>query len=489
VPPETSDPIHGAAEIKDVIELIAEEARQYLATVDERPVRTDAALEIGDRFSGPLPEEGYGAVAALRKLTEEGIEGAVTSAGPRFFHYVIGGTTPAAMGADWLATVLDQNAGGWEASPLGTDLEEIAVEWLKELFELPPEWSGILTTGATMANYTGLMAARQWWGHRHGVDVATHGMAGLPQIPLLTSGYIHISATKALGMLGVGRSQIRKFARDDVGRIDLEGLEAALRELDGGPAIIVANAGEVNAGDFDPIDEMADLAETYGAWLHVDGAFGLFARLASATKHLGAGIERADSVISDGHKWLNVPYDSGFVFVRDRQLLYESFTAVADYLPPADSPHPVFAYLGPEMSRRARALPVWATLAAYGRSGHRSLVERNLAQAQLLKELVDDAPDLERLAEVPLNIVCFRHHRIGVDEAVLDDLNSRLGKAILEDGRVFAGTTTYGGKVALRPAIVNWMTTDDDIRLLVDVTRELAAGLGASSPESGETAR
>jgi len=477
MPDKSSDPIHAAAEIKDVIELIAEEARRYLATIDERPVRTDAASEIGDRFSGTLPEHGDGAVAALRKLADEGIETSVTSAGPRFFHYVIGGTTPAALGADWLTTVLDQNAGGWEASPLGTELEDIALNWLKDLFELPAEWSGLLTTGATMANYTGLMAARQWWGHRNGVDIAAGGMAGLPQIPLLTSGYVHISATKALGMLGVGRSQIRRFTRDDVGRVDLEGLEAALQELDGAPAIIVANAGEVNAGDFDPIDEMADLAEAYGAWLHVDGAFGLFARVAPTTKHLGAGIERADSVISDGHKWLNVPYDIGFAFVRDRQLLYESFTAVADYLPPADSPHSVFAYLGPEMSRRARALPVWATLAAYGRRGHRALVERNLAQAQLLKELVDEALDLERLAEVPLNIVCFRYHPSGADEASLDDLNTRLGEAILIDGRVFAGTTLYGGKVALRPAIVNWRTTDDDIRLLIEVITELAARL------------
>jgi glutamate/tyrosine decarboxylase-like PLP-dependent enzyme len=395
------------------------------------------------------------------------------------FHFVTGGVTPAALAGDWLTSLLDQNAFSWVGTPLGSRLEAVTVRWLKELFRLPAAWAGVLTTGATMANFTALAAARHWYGERHGIDVEDRGLAGLPSVPVLSGGFIHVSAAKALAMLGIGRRSVRRFAHDGVGRVDLPALEAALRDLGGAPAILVANAGEVNAGAFDPLDAMADLAERYGAWLHVDGAFGLFARVTPRTEPLSAGIERADSVIADGHKWLNVPYDSGFAFVRDAMLLPKTFTASADYLPSPDDPHPNFGYFGPEMSRRARALAAWTTLRAYGREGYRAMVERHLDLAQRLASRVDDEPDLERLAEVPLNIVCFRHRPRSVAEDRLDELNRRLGEAIVEDGRVYAGTTTYDGKVALRPAIVNWRTTERDVDALVDVVLELAARVGA----------
>ena len=254
-------------------------------------------------------------------------------------------------------------------------------------------------------------------------------------------------------------------------------LPISLRELDGAPAILIGNAGEVNAGDFDRLDVMADLAERYGAWLHVDGAFGLFARVTPRAAGLAAGIEHADSVIADGHKWLNVPYDCGFAFVRDRALLAKVFSLDAAYLPPPDDPRPNFGFLGPESSRRARGLAVWATLRAYGRRGHRELVERCLELAQRIGSRVDHAPDLQRLAEVPLNIVCFRFRPDRRSEEELDALNRRLGEAILEDGRVYVGTTVYRGHVAFRPAVVNWRTTEADVDLLVDVVRELGAEL------------
>jgi glutamate/tyrosine decarboxylase-like PLP-dependent enzyme len=203
----------------------------------------------------------------------------------------------------------------------------------------------------------------------------------------------------------------------------------------------------------------------------------LFARVTPRTGTLAAGIERADSVIADGHKWLNVPYDSGFAFVRDPMWLPKAFTASADYLPSPDDPHPNFGYFGPEMSRRARALAAWASLRAYGREGYRAMVERHLDLARRLAERVDAEPSLERLAEVSLNIVCFRFHPPGFGEDRLDDLNRRLGEAIIGDGRVYAGTTTYDGRVALRPAIVNWRTTERDVDLLVDVVVELGEGL------------
>jgi glutamate/tyrosine decarboxylase-like PLP-dependent enzyme len=328
-----------------------------------------------------------------------------------------------------------------------------------------------------MANFTGLAAARRSWGARHGIDVDDAGLAGLPAVPVLSSGYVHASAVKALGLLGIGRRQVRTFDADAAGRLDADALETALRELDGAPAILVATAGEVNAGGFDPLDVMADLAAEYGAWLHVDGAFGLFAAVSPTTRELVRGIERAHSVAVDGHKWLNVPYDCGAAFVHDPELHQGAFTASAAYLASDGSDRPVFANLSPEMSRRARSLAVWATLRAYGRHGYRAMVERHLELARRLAEQVDAEPELERLAEVPLNVVCFRYRPAGVPESELDELNNRLGQAVLDDGRVYFGTTVYAGKAAFRPAIVNWRTGPADVDLVVPTILELASAL------------
>ena len=472
-----ADPLELADETGEAIRLIASEANVYLAELDRSNARLPGADEAAGRFHGSLPEEGSGAIAALQELIDRGIPAAVRSSGPRMFHFVTGGVTPAALGADWLASVLDQNAFSWVGSPLGSRLEAVTVGWLKELFRLPTSWGGVLTTGATMANFTALAAARRWFGERHGVDVEEEGLAGVPRIPVLAGGYLHTSVVKALAMLGIGRRSVRDVVADGAGRIDLDALEGSLRELGGSPAIVSATAGEVNAGDFDPIEAMADLAERHGAWLHVDGAFGLFARVTPRAEALAAGVERADSVIADGHKWLNVPYDSGFAFVRDPILLPKAFTASAGYLPSPDDPHPNFGYMGPEMSRRARALAAWASLRAYGRSGYRAMVERHLELAQRLAARVEAEPSLELLAEARLNIVCFRFRPTGVDGPALDEVNRRLGEAIVEDGRVYVGTTTYDGRVALRPAIVNWRTTERDIDALVEVVLELGAQL------------
>lgn len=244
-----------------------------------------------------------------------------------------------------------------------------------------------------------------------------------------------------------------------------------------GPAIIVGNAGEVNTGLFDPIDAVADLAEEHGAWLHVDGAFGLFARVSPRAADLTAGVERAHSVISDGHKWLNVPFDCGFAFVRDGDLLSRAFAAGADYLPDMTEDRPIFGFLGPELSRRARSLAVWATLAAYGRSGYRAIVERCLDNAARLVGQIEESDDFELLAPVPLNVVCFRYCPEGVAESELDALNQRVGEAVLTDGRVYVGTTRWAGHVAFRPAFVNWRTTAADVDLILETLRDLGSRL------------
>ena len=467
-----SDPLAERDLARTALRDAAAAAARYIDGLDESRVRLPNAEEAVTSLSTSFPQDGDGALATIAELVRAS-DGALRSSGPRFFHWVVGGTTPAALAADWLASTYDQNAAAYDASPLGTRCEEIALDWLKDLFGLPASWTGVLTTGATMANYTALTAARRWWAQRHGVDIDARGSAGLPVVPVLSSGHIHPSATKALAMLGIGRETPRRFTRDDAGTVDLASLEDALRALNGAPAILVANAGEVNTGDFDPIERFADLAEKYDAWLHVDGAFGLFARATPRAAALAAGVERAQSVISDGHKWLNVTYDSGFAFVRDGSLLDSAFAIGAPYLPKPGE-HPLFGGRGPEASRRARGIAIWATLRAYGRSGYRAMVERHLDLAQHLAKRIDVAPDLERLAPVRLNIVCFRYKPTDSD-ANLDALNARIGAELLRDGRVYVGTTRYRGMTAFRPAIVNWRTTERDVEMIVDVVRELGA--------------
>jgi len=472
------DPLLDHDQLSVLLSQVADAATRYLASVNDLPAgggrtRDDAARQ----FAGALPEQGEGSLAAVSQLLTRGVEAATNSAGPRFFHFVTGGSTPAAIAADWLASTLDNNAGLWVSSPLGSKLEQLAIAWLKDLFQLPADWGGVLTTGATMSNFTALAAARQWWGERQGVNIAERGMSGLPAIPVLTSGFIHASARKALSMLGIGHDNVRVFSQDPAGRIDLRSLERELDALHETPAIIIATAGEVNAGGFDPVAAMAEIAHRHAAWLHVDGAFGLFARLSPLTADLAAGIDRADSVIADGHKWLNVPYDCGFAFVRDARLLNAVFGMGAPYFPAIDADRPDFLYLSPEMSQRARALPVWATLAAYGRRGYQSMVERHVALAQRLGRQIRDAGDFELLEEPRLNVVCFRYRPPGWKEADLDALNRRLGEAIIADGRVYFGTTVYAGKVAFRPAIANWRSTERDVDMILPVTRELAEPL------------
>jgi glutamate/tyrosine decarboxylase-like PLP-dependent enzyme len=463
-----ADPLHDLDEVQQALELAAGLARDYVEGIGDDPVQPAGSDQRLQEFDGgALPEEGEGSLAPLRELAELGSELATRSNGPRFFHFVVGGTTPASLAADWITSALDQNSGLWPSSPLGSRLEAIAIDWLRDLFELPEQFSGALVTGGTMANFTCLAGARSWWAERHGIDVDEDGFAGAPAIPAFTTPLIHQSATKSLGLLGVGRSTVKQCAT-------LGELEAGLKALDGAPAILVATAGEPNAAAFDPIDRMADLAEKYNAWLHVDGAFGLFAQLTPATRHLTAGVERAHSVSSDGHKWLNVPHDCGFAFARERRYLVKAFTEAAAYLPAHDDQRPSVAYYSAEGSRRARAFTVWATLKAYGREGYRAMVERHVKIAKHLASRVDSEPELERLADVTLNVVTFRCRPGGVPEDQLDELNRELGVELLRDGRVFAGTTTYEGKVAFRPAIVNWRTREADVDLLVDVLLELA---------------
>ena len=477
-----SDPGNLRAELDAALEVAATEARAFLAGLDDDPVQPTGSEDAVVALGGALPEEGEGAPVAVRELASLGRASATRSAGPRFFHFVIGGATPAALAADWLTSSFDQNAGAWVGSPFGSHLESICVEWLRDLFDLPSRFGGVLVTGGTMANFVCLAVARDWCAARHGVRAREVGLASTPQIPVFSSGYIHASATKSLALLGVGTSNVHKLTRDAAGRLDLDALERSLAGLDGAPAIVVANAGEVNAGDFDPIDAMADLTEEHDAWLHVDGAFGLFARISPRSAHLAAGTERAGLCPRTA--------TSGSMFRTIAALLSSVMQrAYHDLLRGGGLPAAfgrVAAQLGGSWGPRARGER------ARSRSGRRfaptvgpgtgrwsSVTSNSLSDSPTR---IDAEPELERLAEVPLNIVCFRWRPANAADSELDELNRRLGEALLRDGRVFAGTTVFEGKVAFRPAIVNWRSRPEDVDALIDGSSSSVADYATSWP-------
>jgi len=464
-------------EMENLIGPLARSLSNVILETDDRialPPGSESALS---EFSEALPEHGCGATATIERLLELNEAAGGNTGGPRCFHFVIGGSTPAAMAADLLATAYEAVTYTWLLSPVGVRMELQALDWLKEMFGLPRSWPGVMVTGATMANFVCLAAARQWWSEQLGFDVSATGLAGRPQMPVLTSGFVHASTLKVMAVQGIGRANVQQFSRDDFGRLDLVALEQALIDLKGQPALVIVNAGEVNAGEFDPVKEMIGLARQHNCWVHVDGAFGLFARLSPRTAHLVEGVEDADSVTVDGHKWLNVPYDSGYAFVRDYDLLARAFRYSADYLPDEHSDRPTPGAIGPESSRRARSFAVWATIKAYGRAGHRRIVEHCLDLAQHFSQQVKNTAQLELMNDVQLNIVAFRYNPGGLKEEQLNELNERLGEAVLADGRFLVGTSRIGSRIVFRPAFSNWRTRFSDVEEFAEVVLAIAKRL------------
>jgi glutamate/tyrosine decarboxylase-like PLP-dependent enzyme len=414
------------------------------------------------------PDDGLGTMAALETLIGSALAGATPTTGPRYFDFVIGGATPAAMAADWLTSLVDQNAAGPGSAAWATNLEAIVLAQLVSLFDLPDHWSGVLTTTSMMASFTALACATQAWARAHGVDYAKDGLTGLPRLTVFAGPMIHPTARKALQMLGHGRSCVIELGGPDSAVIDVVKLDRALTAVDG-PAVVVATAGDASGGRFEPIAQVADVTQRHRAWLHVDGAFGLYVALAQSTRSLVCGIERADSIAADAHKWMNTPYDSGFCLVADPSALEPSFgMPSAPYLPPGEDGFRGFSVLGPDSSRRARALPIWASLAAYGPNGLAAMVERHLDIARHLARRIDREPELELLLEPVSCVVCFRWVPPARDRATYDDANRRLAETITQAGRFGLGTTTLAGSSALRAALCNWRVQRTDADELVD---------------------
>ena len=412
-----------------------------------------------------LPDVGIGAEKTIKYFLQHYAHLLSNSSGPRYFGFVTGGYTPAALAGDWLVSTYDQNAFGSNDS-IAPQLEQQTIQFLKNLFGLDGSFFGTFVTGATISNFTNLAIARQWIGEQQGIDVSQQGAADL-YIPIL-SATPHSSIIKSLSMLGIGRNNIiRVETLADRESVDIENLKLHLKKLNNHPCIIVANAGTVNTGDFDNLVALSELKSKYNFWLHVDAAFGGFASLSEKHKHLMEGINHADSITIDAHKWLNVPYDAAMQFSKRKDLQLKIFQNSAAYLgDPSASPD--FFHYTPENSRRWRALPAWFSLMAYGKKGYSEITERNCRLAEKLGNWINESEKFQLLSPVKLNIVCFTFLNANTQKVKM------FLDAIRDDGNVFFTPTVYKGIPAIRAAISNWQTTDSDIQITINVLNKIS---------------
>jgi glutamate/tyrosine decarboxylase-like PLP-dependent enzyme len=443
--------------------LLAEAARRatrYLEGLAERRVAPDPqAVQQVERFIEPLPEGPVDPSEVLSMLDEIGSPATIASAGGRFFGFVIGGALPAALAANWLAGAWDQNSALYNVTPATARLEQVALAWLLELFGLPPDCGGAFVTGATVANFTALAAARHAVLAQAGWNVEADGLFGAPPVTIVVGEEAHVSLFKALGMLGFGRNRALRVPVDGQGCMRLD----RLPDLSG-PTIICLQAGNVNSGAFDPVAEICERAHQMGAWVHVDGAFGLWAAASPEYSHLTRGIEAADSWATDAHKWLNVPYDSGLAFVRDGEALRAAMAVTAEYLP-TTSPERNPSDYTPELSRRARGVEVWAALRSLGRSGVADLVERNCRHARRFAEGLEVA-GYQVLNEVVLNQVL-----VSFGDA---ERTQRVIAGIQQDGTCWCGGTFWQGQTAMRISVSGWATTKEDVERSLEAMLRVA---------------
>ena len=452
------------SDARDLLRRTAEIAADYVESLGERPVFPQVTPEeLRAALGGPLPEEPVDPKQVLEDIAAGAEPGVVAMGSGRYFGFVIGGALPAALAADWLTSAWDQNAGLYVGGPSASVVEQVTREWLVELLGLPAEASIGFVTGTQMAHVTGLAAARFHVLDAVGWDVGRDGLTGAPPVRVLVGEKRHVTVDRALRLLGLGAPTV--VDADDQGRLQVDALRESLGE---GPAIVCAQAGEVNTGAFDPLPEIADACEQAGAWLHVDGAFGLWAAVAPSRRHLVEGIERADSWTTDAHKWLNVPYDSGIVFCAHPESHRAAMTITASYLIQDEGEQRVRDQVDwvPEFSRRARGFPVYAALRSLGRSGIAELVERCCEGATRFAAAIAELPDVEVLNEVVLNQVLFRFDS--------DERTDEVLRRVQESGAVWMSGTTWAGRKAIRVSVSNWQTGHEEIELAVDAFKTYA---------------
>ncbi len=444
----------------------SQRARQFLAGLDARPVfPTPESVSGLAAFDQPMPEQPQDPAETLALLDDVGSPATVASAGKRYFGFVIGGSLPASLAANWMAAAWDQNAGLTVASPVASKLEDVAARWLLDLLRLPAESGVSFVTGGTMANFTALAAARHAVLRAVGWDVEGQGLFGAPPITVVVGEEVHVSLLKALSLLGLGRERVVRVPVDDQGRMRADTLPAL-----SGPTIVCIQAGNVNSGAFDPAGEICRVAHEAGAWVHVDSAFGLWAGAAPGRAHLVAGVDQADSWATDAHKWLNVPYDSGLVFCRERRHLRAALSHIrAAYLLDGEPNQPREPMeLTPEMSRRARGIEVWAALHSLGRSGLAEMIERCCRLATRFAEKLS-AAGFTILNEVTLNQVLVSFGD--------DAFTNRVIRAVQQEGTLWAGGTVWHGRAAMRISVSSWATTEADADRCVDEIVRVATSI------------
>ena len=438
---------------------VAMRAGRYLQELAQRKVAPDpAAVAALDALDGELSDVPLDPHALIERLDRYGSPATMAEAGPRFFGFVMGGALPAALAADWLAAAWDQNTGLYNITPTTARLEQTALRWLLDLLGLPTGTAGAFVTGATVANFVSLAAARHRVLERAGWNVEADGLFGAPQITVVVGAEAHPTVIKALGLLGLGRNRVVRVPVDAQGRLRVDAIPALTT-----PAIVCAQVGNVNTGACDAVAQIR--ARVGGdAWLHVDGAFGLWARVAPTRAALVAGIETADSWATDAHKWLNVPYDSGIAFVRDAVALSASMAITAEYLPTTSAWRNPSDFT-PELSRRARGVPVWAALRSLGRSGVAEMIERHCRQARRFAEALHTA-GFDVLNEIALNQVL-----VAFGDA---QRTQRVVTALQEEGTCWCGGTVWQGRTAMRISVSSWATTDADVERSIEAMIRVA---------------
>ena len=465
--------------MKDLLVETAAHAADYLKNVADRPVKaTMTSAELNAALGGPLGAGASDPATIIDQLAAAAKTGTVASTGPRYFGFVIGGNLPAAMAADWLVSAWDQNAGVFALSPMVAVVEDITAGWLKELAHLPSSMSVGFVTGCQMANFTGLAAARHHVSRRVGWDVEANGLIGAPPITVITSAESHYTIFMALRLLGFGAGRVTRVPTDEQGRMRADKLREALAATSGA-TIVCAQAGNVNTGAFDPLDEIADvvnehrLGDSRPIWLHVDGAFGLWAATSPARAHLVKGIDRADSVATDGHKWLNVPYDSGIVFCAHPNDHRGAMSLSAAYIVATSVERDPHEFV-PEESRRGRAVPIYAALRSLGSDGVGELIDRCCRHATRMADRLRAHSHVRILNDVVLNQVMVRCEKPGHDA---DALTRAVIAGVQAEGTCWLGGTSWHGMAAIRIAVSNWSTTETDIDRSAEAILRVLDGL------------
>ena len=453
--------------MKKLLEDAAERSIRYRVGIEDRAVAPDAKSIAGlESFREDMPEEGCSAEETIAMLDELGSPAAVAMTGPRYFGFVIGGSMPVSLAANWLAGAWDQNAAMHEVTPTVAILEQVSINWMLEMLGLPAQSGAAIVTGATVANFTALAAARNTVLAKEGWDVKADGLFGAPEINVIVGAEAHPTLLKSLSMLGLGQNRVSTVAVDEQGRMRMDDLPAIE-----GPTIICTQVGNINTGSFDPVDEICDRAEQGNVWVHVDGAFGLWAAASARLQHLCTGVGRADSWATDAHKWLNVPYDCGIAFVRDEGRLKSAMAITAPYLA-TDSEFRNPSDYTPELSRRARGVDLWAALRTLGRSGVAAMIERCCRHAKRFGDELH-AAGFDVLNEVVLNQVLVS---FGDEQTTL-----KVVDAIQQDGTCWCGSTVWQGKTAMRISVSNWSTTDADVTASLAAMIRLASDVQANA--------